>query len=138
MKQATRKTEQPDDGDEAALEAARELGRGLGQSHAYEKFEAAHGRFQADEAAQARLAAFESRQREVQQAVMWGGAGAEEKQALEREWKALCAIPAVGDYLRAQEEFTASLRESARMISDAIGVDFGAVCSPSGSPGGCC
>lgn len=134
-KRATTKTEQRDEAADAAMEAARSLARTLGQSSAYKSFEAALEQFRADEAAQQRLAEFESRQREMQQAAMWGGAGAQEKQALEREWQTLCAIPSLGAYLQAQEEFTASLRESARMISDAIGVDYGAVCSPSG---GCC
>lgn len=133
--QATRKAERPDEGSEAALDAARSLGQALGASSAFKRFEAAHERFHADEAAQRRLAEFETRQRGLQLAAMWGGAGAPEQQALEAEWKALSALPTVGDYLRAQEALTASFRESAQMISEAIGVDFGAACSPSG---GCC
>ncbi len=119
----------------AALEAAKALASALAQSPAFRRFEAAHERFRTDAAAQQKLAEFESKQRVLRQAAMWGGASAQEQRALEREWETLCAIPSTGAYLRAQEELTIALRDSVRMISDAIGVDYGAACSRSG---GCC
>lgn len=119
----------------AALETAKALASALAQSPAFRRFEAAHERFRTDEAAQQKLAEFESKQRELRQAAMWGGASVQEQKALERNWETLCTIPSLGAYLRAQEELTASLRDSVRMISAAIGIDYGAACSRSG---GCC
>lgn len=119
----------------AALEAAKALASALAQSPAFRRFEAAHERFRTDEAAQQKLAEFEAKQRELRQAAMWGGVSAREQKALEQEWETLCAIPSLGRYLRAQEELTIALRDSVRTISDAIGIDYGAACSPSG---GCC
>jgi cell fate (sporulation/competence/biofilm development) regulator YlbF (YheA/YmcA/DUF963 family) len=119
----------------AALDAAKALASALAQLPAFRRFEAAHERFRTDEAAQQKLAGFESKQRELRQAAMWGGSSAQEQKALEQEWETLFAIPSLGHYLRAQEELTMSLRDSVRMISDAIGIDYGAACSPSG---GCC
>ncbi len=119
----------------AALEAAKALASALAQSPAFRRFEVAHERFRTDEAAQQKLAEFEGKQREHRQAATWGGVSARQQQALEQEWETLCAIPSLGQYLRAQEELTIALRDSVRTISDAIGIDYGAACSP---PGGCC
>jgi len=44
-------------------------------------------------------------------------------------------VPPLRAYLQAQEELTALLREVAGIISQEIGIDYGAACSPAG---GCC
>ncbi len=134
-KRATEQARRQDESEAAALEAARVLAHALAESPAYRKFETAQELFQADETAQQKLEAFESKQLELRRVAAWGGASRKEQKALEDEWRSLIAIPSLGAYLRAQEALTASFRESARVISDAMGVDFGAVCSPSG---GCC
>jgi cell fate (sporulation/competence/biofilm development) regulator YlbF (YheA/YmcA/DUF963 family) len=126
---------QVDEGVAAAIEAARSLGRALGESSAFKRFEAAQEVFQADEAARRKLADFQSRQQELRMAAMWGGADPREQRKLEREWQNISAMPSLSGYLRAQEELTALLREVTGKISEEIGVDYGAACSPSG---GCC
>lgn len=119
----------------AAIEAARALGRALGESSSFKQFEAAYEVFQADEAARRKLADFQSRQQDIRLAAMWGGADPREQKKLEREWQNISTMPSLSGYLRAQEELTALLREVTGKISEEIGVDYGAACSPSG---GCC
>lgn len=119
----------------AALEAARSLGRALGESSAFKRFEAAYEVFNADEAARRKLSDFQSRRQELRMAAMWGGADRRQQEKLEREWQGISAIPSLSGYLRAQEELTALLRAATGKISEDIGVDYGAACSPSG---GCC
>jgi cell fate (sporulation/competence/biofilm development) regulator YlbF (YheA/YmcA/DUF963 family) len=126
------------DGDKAvaaALEAARSLGRALGESSAFTRFEAAYEVFQADEAARRKLSDFQSRRQELRMAAMWGGADRRQQQNLEREWRSISAMPSLSSYLHAQAQLTALLREATGKISEEIGVDYGAACSPSG---GCC
>jgi cell fate (sporulation/competence/biofilm development) regulator YlbF (YheA/YmcA/DUF963 family) len=123
------------DGVAAALEAARSLGRALGESSAFKRFEAAYEVFQADGGARRKLRDFQSRQQELRMAAMWGGGDWGEQEKLEREWETIAAMPSLSDHLRAQEELTALLREATGKISAEIGVDYGAACSPSG---GCC
>jgi cell fate (sporulation/competence/biofilm development) regulator YlbF (YheA/YmcA/DUF963 family) len=124
-----------DEGVGAAMEAARSLGRALGESSAFKRFEATYEVFQADEAARRKLRDYQSRQQELRMAAMWGGADRREQEKLEREWRSISSLPSLSGYLRAQEDLTALLREAVGKISEEIGVDFGAACSPSG---GCC
>ena len=124
-----------DDGVAAAIEAARALGRALGESPAFKQFESAYEFFQADGAARRKLADFQARQQEIRLAAMWGGADPREQKKLEREWQNISAMPSLSAYLGAQQELTVLLREATGKISAEIGVDYGAACSPSG---GCC
>lgn len=119
----------------AAMEAARSLGRALGESSAFRRFEAAYEAYQADEAARRRLEDFQSRQQELRMAAMWGGVDRREQEKLEREWQSVSAMPSLSDYFRAQNDLTTLLREATGRVSKEIGVDYGAACSPSG---GCC
>jgi cell fate (sporulation/competence/biofilm development) regulator YlbF (YheA/YmcA/DUF963 family) len=119
----------------AAMEAARALGRALGESAAFRRLEAAYEAFRTDEAARRRLADFQSRQQKLRMAAMWGGAEAHEQEQLDREWEGMAATPSLGGYLRAQEELAALFRRVTGRISEEIGIDYGASCSPSG---GCC
>lgn len=124
-----------DEGVAAAIEAARSLGRALGESSAFKQFEPASEVFQADGAARRKLRDFQSRQQELRMAAMWGGVDRREQEKLEREWETIAAMPSLSDYLRAQNDLTTLLREATGKISEEIGVDYGAACSPSG---GCC
>ena len=98
-----------DEGVAAAIEAARALGRALGESSSFKQFEAAYEVFQAD----------------------WSS----DVCSSDLEWQNISTMPSLSGYLRAQEELTALLREVTGKISEEIGVDYGAACSPSG---GCC
>lgn len=119
----------------AAMDAARSLGRALGESSVFKQFEAAHEAFQVDGVARRKLGEFQSRQQQLRMSAMWGGADPREEKRLEREWQSISAMPSLGGYLRAQQELMTLLREVTGKISEEIGVDYGAACSPAG---GCC
>ncbi len=119
----------------AAMAAARSLGRALGESSVFKRYENALEVFQADDAAQQRLRDFQDHQEKYRLEAMWGGADRREEDRLEREWRSLSSMPSLSGFLGAQEELTALLRETVGKISAEIGVDFGAACSPAG---GCC
>lgn len=119
----------------AALEKARALARAIGESSVFRAFEAAQEALMADREVSQRLQAFQRHQQEVQFARAWGGADPLEEEALEEEWQTLSQMPTLQTYLQAQEGLTALLREVAGVISQEIGIDYGAACSPAG---GCC
>jgi len=119
----------------AALETARVLGRAIGESSVFRAFEGAQETLVADEEVSRRLRAYQTRQQEIWLARSWGGADPLQEQALDEEWRTLSAMPTLRAYLRAQEELTALLREVAGIISQEIGIDYGATCAPAS---GCC
>ncbi len=118
-----------------ALDKARALARAIGESAAFRAFEAAQEALAADQDVSRRLQAFQRRQQEVQLARTWGGVDPLEEEGLEEGWRKLSLMPALRSYLHAQEDLTALLREVAGVISQEIGVDYGAACAPAG---GCC
>ena len=120
---------------EAALEKARALARAVGESPSFKAFEAAQEALMADREVNRRLQAFQRRQQEVRFARAWGGGDPAQEAALEEEWRTLSRTATLQAYLRAQEQLRDILRVVAGMISQEIGIDYGAACSPAG---GCC
>lgn len=118
-----------------ALEKARALARAIGESPVFRAFETAQEALVENREVQGRLDAYQSRLGELQAARAWGGADPLAEEALEAEWQKLSCLPEVRHYLRAQAELAGLLREVTALISEAIGLDFGAACSPAG---GCC
>jgi cell fate (sporulation/competence/biofilm development) regulator YlbF (YheA/YmcA/DUF963 family) len=119
----------------AALEKARALALAIGESPDFRAFEGAQEALMADREVNRRLQDYQRRQQEVWFARTWGGADSAQEAALEEEWRALSQTPTLRAYLRAQEQLTDVLRAVAGMISQEIGIDYGAVCAPAG---GCC
>ncbi len=119
----------------AALEKARALARAIGESPSFKAFEAAQETLMTDRDVSRRLQDYQRRQQEVRFARMWGGGDPAQEAALEEEWRAVSEIPALRAYLQAQGQLTDELRAVAGMISQEIGIDYGAACAPAG---GCC
>ncbi len=119
----------------AALEKARALARAVGESPPFKAFEAAQEALMGDQEVNRRLQDYQRRQQEARFARTWGGADTAQEAALEGEWRALSQTPTLRAYLRAQEQLTDLVRVVAGMISQEIGIDYGAACAPAG---GCC
>lgn len=119
----------------AALDAARALARAVGESASFRAFEAAQEALMADREVNRRLQEYQRRQQEAWFARTWGGGDSAQEAALEEEWRALSQTQTLRAYLRAQERLTDVLRVVAGMISQEIGIDYGAACAPAG---GCC
>ncbi len=121
--------------DAAALEKARALARAVGESSSFKAFEAAQEALMADREVNRRLQEYKRRQQEVWFARTWGGGDSAQEASLQEEWRALSQTPTLRAYLGAQEQLTDLLRAVAGMISQEIGIDYGAACAPAG---GCC
>jgi cell fate (sporulation/competence/biofilm development) regulator YlbF (YheA/YmcA/DUF963 family) len=119
----------------AALDAARALALAIGESPSFKAFEAAQEALMADREVNRRLQDYQRRQQEVWFARTWGGGDSAQEAALEEEWRALSQTPTLRAYLQAQESLTDLLRAVAGVISQEIGIDYGAACAPAG---GCC
>lgn len=118
-----------------ALDAARTLARAIGESEVFRRYEAAQDAFMRDEQARSRFQTYQVREQELQLAAMWGGAQPDDHHALQREWLEVSALPTLRAYLEAREAVRLLFREVTGRITDDIGVDYGAACSPAG---GCC
>lgn len=119
----------------AALEKARALARAVGESPSFKAFEAAHEALMEDREVNRKLQAFQRRQQEVRLAHAWGGGDPAQDAALKEEWETLSQTPTLQAHLRAQEQLMDALRVVTGIISQEIGIDYGAACSPAG---GCC
>ncbi len=119
----------------AATESARSLATAVARSEAYLRFETAQEAFMADRAVRARLDELRARAQQLRVDRMWEGTDPAEDEALQRELDHLAETPTLREFLAAQEGLRALVQEVTRKITEEIGVDFGAACSPAG---GCC
>lgn len=120
---------------ETALEAARALAQAIGESEIFRRFEEAQDAFMRDEPVRRRFQTYQVREQELNLAAMWGGAQPDDQAALQREWQQVSAMPTLRAYLEARAAVRDLFREVAGRITENIGVDYGAACSPAG---GCC
>lgn len=127
--------DQAGDQQAVALEAARALARAIGESEIFRRFEAAQDAFMRDEPARRRFQAYQVREEELNLAAMWGGPQPDDQVALQREWQQVSAMPALRAYLEARAAVRDLFQEVTGRITEDIGVDYGAACSPAG---GCC
>lgn len=124
-----------DDLKAGALSAARSLARAIGESPVFRQLEAAQEAFMKEHALRRELLKFQALQQEMQLARMWGGAAPEEEEKVEAEWKRLSQSEQLRSYLEAQEDLREVLGQVAGIITEEIGIDYGAACIPAG---GCC
>jgi cell fate (sporulation/competence/biofilm development) regulator YlbF (YheA/YmcA/DUF963 family) len=99
------------------------------------RFEAAQEAFMADRPLRARLDDLQARAQQLRVARMWDGTDAMQEEALQQELDSLADVPTLRDFFAAQEELRALLQGVTKKITEEIGVDYGAACSPAG---GCC
>ncbi len=119
----------------AVAESARFLAQAVAQSEAYRRFEVAQEAFMADRPLRARLDELQARGQQLRVARMWGGTDSAQEEFLQQELDSLADIPSLREFLAAQEGLRALLQGVTTKITEEIGVDYGAACSPAG---GCC
>lgn len=119
----------------AVTESARSLAHAVARSEAFRRFEAAQEAFMADRPLRDRLDQLQARAQQLRMARMWGGSDPEQDQELQQEQDSLADVPALREFYVAQEALRALMQEVTRKITQEIGVDYGAACSPAG---GCC
>jgi cell fate (sporulation/competence/biofilm development) regulator YlbF (YheA/YmcA/DUF963 family) len=119
--------------DVADVEAlGQELGEAIRELPEYEAFEEAREAVEESEQAQQRIEEFEQLRQEFQLARQTGDASQEELQELQQAQRELHQLPAMSEYLEAQERLDARLEAVNEAISDPLAVDFGE------EAGGCC
>jgi cell fate (sporulation/competence/biofilm development) regulator YlbF (YheA/YmcA/DUF963 family) len=113
-------------------ELGRELGEAIADLPVYREFEEAKAAVEADEEAQERIAAFESRREEFMTARQLGNATQSDLQELQEVQQELHALPVMEEFLQAQAALQDRLEDVNVAISEPLAVDFG------GEAGGCC
>ncbi len=111
-----------------ALTAADALGVALHESAAYAALVRADRELEADEDAQAAIAAFERRQDELRVEITFRTLTAEHQADLERLQTAMLETPAVARYVAAQASLADLCRQAAALVTAEIGIDFAANC----------
>jgi cell fate (sporulation/competence/biofilm development) regulator YlbF (YheA/YmcA/DUF963 family) len=120
--------------DAEALMAAGTFGGALRASPEFAALARADEQLAADIDAQATILAFQSRQRDLQMAIMFGTLEPSQRAELEELQATMLAARSVVAYLAAQEGLRSACRETAAIVSAEIGLDFAANCAT----GGCC
>lgn len=118
-----------------ALLAAGTFGNALRASPEFASLVRAGEALTADTDANATIEAFGRRQAELRTAAMLGTVSDTERSELEALQATMLACPTVAAYVATQNQFQATCRETAAVVSGRIGVDFAANCRASG---GCC
>jgi cell fate (sporulation/competence/biofilm development) regulator YlbF (YheA/YmcA/DUF963 family) len=115
------------------LEAlGRELGEGIAETPAYERFEAAKTAVENDDEAQEKIAEVERLRDEFVAARETGEATQDHVAKLQQAQNELHSMDVMEEYLNAQEALQNQLEDINRAISEPLAVDFG------GEAGGCC
>lgn len=118
-----------------AVQAATAVGRALGRTATFRKYEVAQETFMNTAGLRDRLEAYQRRQQDLQNARAWGGADPTAEQQLDAEWERLSRMPEIQGYMEAQQELIELCGQVVNRISAGVGIDFGRACAPAG---GCC
>lgn len=110
----------------------RRLGEAIADLPEYHAFESARTAVQADEAAQARITAFENQRQSFMLARRTGEATEADLRDLQAAQESLHELPVMAEYLEAQAELVDRLEVINDAISEPLAIDFG------GEAGGCC
>lgn len=110
----------------------RRLGEAIRELPEYQRFEEAKAAVEDDEAAQERIEEFEQLRQEFAMARQTGDASQEDLRELQQAQNELHEIPAMAEYLEAQNQLDARLEALNEAISAPLGLDFGE------QAGGCC
>ena len=113
--------------------AAQRLAAALAETSTFTVFEEASVRFGDDEQAREAYRAFQARQRELQPMIMLGAASEEQRAELDQLHEAFMSEHSASALLDAQASLAALCSQLDVLLSEALGLPFGATCSP-----GCC
>jgi cell fate (sporulation/competence/biofilm development) regulator YlbF (YheA/YmcA/DUF963 family) len=114
-------------------QAARDFAATLAETPQFRAYEEAADRLNHDAGAQRAIDAFETRQQSLQAMLMLNAVSAADKAELQRLQRAFSSLPAVVAYAQAQANLMTMCQTTADLLSQAIGLDYAAVCGP-----GCC
>ena len=116
------------------MQAAKQFAETLGDTPQYHEFEQACFNFRKDTEAQSAIQEFQKKQASLKALLMLNAVSEEDRQELQRLQERFVQQPSVLRYTKAQEELVAISQEIGDLLSNAIGLDYGASCKT----GGCC
>lgn len=116
------------------LLAAGAFGTALRGSPEFARLRDAGAALGTDDAAQQAIEAFNICRADLQFEIRLGTLDPSQQAEIERLQAAMLAFPTVAEYLAAQTAFEEICRETAKLVTSEIGVDFAANCRS----GGCC
>ena len=118
---------------EVVRQAARDFAAALAETPQFKAFEDAAEHLHRDEAARQALDAYQSKQQSLQAVLMLNAASDAERAELQRLHTAVVSQPSVAAYVQVQTDLMSVCQSVADMLSQAIGLNFAAVCGS-----GCC
>ena len=118
---------------EVVRQAARDFAVALAETPQFRTYEEAAERLNQDPMAQRAIDAFQAKQQSLQALLMLNAVSEADKAELQRLQRAFSSAPAVAAYAQAQADLMAICQASADWLSEAIGLNFAAVCGS-----GCC
>jgi cell fate (sporulation/competence/biofilm development) regulator YlbF (YheA/YmcA/DUF963 family) len=118
----------------AVMQAARQFAETLGETPQFREFELSYFGFRQDTEAQEAIREFQKKQSSLTALVMLNAVSEEDKRELEALQERFYKQPSVVRYNLAVESLTAMSQEIGDLLSQSIGLDFGAACKT----GGCC
>jgi cell fate (sporulation/competence/biofilm development) regulator YlbF (YheA/YmcA/DUF963 family) len=114
-------------------QAARDFAATLAETPQFKAYEEAADRLNHDAEAQRAIEAFETRQQSLQAMLMLKAVSEADQIELQRLKRAFSSLPVVVVYTQAQADLMTLCQTAADRLSQAIGLDYAAVCGP-----GCC
>lgn len=114
-------------------QAARDFAATLAETPQFKAYEEAADRLNHDAEAQRAIEAFETRQQSLQALLMLKAVSEADQVELQRLKRAFSSLPAVIAYSQVQANLMTMCQTAADLLSQAIGLDYAAVCGP-----GCC
>ena len=118
----------------AVMQAAKQFSETLGDTPQFQEFEQSYFAFRQDTEAQNAIHEFQQKQASLKALLMLNAVSEEDQQELQRLGERFYQKPSVLRYTKAQEELIALSQEIGDLLSNAIGLDYGASCKT----GGCC
>lgn len=116
-----------------ARKAARDFAAALTETPQFKAFEDATEQLHRDEAARQALDAYQSKQQSLQAVLMLNVASDADKDELQRLHAAVVSQPSVAAYAQAQTDLMGVCQSVADTLSQAVGLNYAAVCGS-----GCC
>jgi cell fate (sporulation/competence/biofilm development) regulator YlbF (YheA/YmcA/DUF963 family) len=116
------------------MQSARQFAETMSDTPQFKEFEQSYFAYRQDEAAQMVLQEFQKKQASLQAVLMLNAVSDEDRQELQRLHDRFYSQTTVMRYIKAQEVLIAISQEVGDLLSNTIGLDFGASCKT----GGCC
>ena len=118
----------------AVMQAAKQFAETLGDAPQFKEFEQSYFAYRHDVQAQSAIQEFQKKQASLKALLMLNAVSEEDQQELQRLQERFSQQPSVLRYAKAQDGLVAISQEIGDLLSNAIGLDYGASCKT----GGCC